>query len=448
MPEGNTSPVERLCEALADDIQMGRLAPGDRLPAHRDLAYRLNVAVGTITKSYAQLERRGLVRSVRGRGVFVAYSPSQGGMLIDLSHNAPPTAITERLFVKTLNSVVRRIGVGLVATYPPALGHDEHRLMIAQWFRSLGVSVEPGRLILTGGAHAAVSLAIAAGCGTGGTIFTEAFTYPGVLALTRELGINVVGVAMDEEGMRPDALDEALRLKGPGPAMVYVTPTLQNPTTATMGRQRREAIVRLCRKHDVLIIEDDVYALGHEPHEPALAELAPERTFYANSFSKTLNPALRLGGLVAPEALFPRVAGLAQAHMLMVSPILCAVAQQWVMDDIAQTMTAAIREESRRRRRLATAALGGIPHRIGEDGYHLWVPMGVQTARGMEQSCRAAGVLVTPADAPLVVSDAKMGGIRLCIGGPSLPDLRTALDQVTRILRSAISDWPREIAPR
>lgn len=439
MPPGKASPVDRLCEALADDIQMGVLTPGDRLPAHRDLAFRLNIAVGTVTKSYAQLERRGLLRSVRGRGVFVAYSPSQGGTFIDLSHNAPPAAIGERLFAKTLNGVARRLDARLFGTYPPPLGHDEHRQMMAQWFRSLGVPAEPERLILTGGAHAAVSLALVTGCGTGGTVFTEEFTYPGVLALCRQLGIEVVGVAMDREGMRPDALEQALKLRRPGRAMVYVTPNLQNPTTATMGQQRRQAITRVCRSHDLLVIEDDVYALAHEKHGPALVQLAPERTFYANSFSKTLNPALRLGGLIVPKGLFSRAAELARAHMVMVSPILCAVAQQWVMDGVADTLVSAIREESRRRRRLATGALGGIPHDAGEDGYHLWIPMDRRMAHGVEQSCHATGVLVTPAEAPLAIPEASSAGIRLCIGGASLPDLRTGLDQVARILHSTIS---------
>ncbi|MDT8871263.1 aminotransferase class I/II-fold pyridoxal phosphate-dependent enzyme [Komagataeibacter rhaeticus] len=79
--------------------------------------------------------------------------------------------------------------------------------------------------------------------------------------------------------------------------MLYVTPTMHNPTTATMDLARRQDVVRLCRAHDALIIEDDVYHCVADDTLPALVTLAPERTFHVSSLSKTLSPGLRIGTL-------------------------------------------------------------------------------------------------------------------------------------------------------
>ncbi len=103
------SAAERLARALADDIVEGRLAGGDRLPAHRDLADRLQIGRGSVTRAYALLERRGLTRSVRGRGTFVASQQAQAGEDIDLSSNAPPAAISARVLARTLTGIARSI---------------------------------------------------------------------------------------------------------------------------------------------------------------------------------------------------------------------------------------------------------------------------------------------------------------------------------------------------
>jgi len=103
------SPAERLVAALADDVIEGSLSTGERLPAHRDLAYRLGIGLGTVTKACAVLERRGLVRSVHGRGTFVAALQARSGPAIDLSINTPPRMLSERLLARTLVAVSRRI---------------------------------------------------------------------------------------------------------------------------------------------------------------------------------------------------------------------------------------------------------------------------------------------------------------------------------------------------
>lgn len=433
LTEDATPPSERLVTALAEDILEGRLETGDRLPAHRDLADKLGIGVGTVTKAYAILERRGLVRSVKGSGTFVALVQTRRGTLIDLSRNAPPAVMTERLLARTLTALAKRVDSGLFNDYPPLGGHDEHRRLLAHWFAGVGMDADPRQLVLTSGAHHAVAVALSVTCGAQGTLFTEAQTYPGVIALARHQGVPLVGVAMDGEGLMPEALDRALATKKAGRAALYVTPTMQNPTTATMGRTRREDIVAVCRAHDVSIIEDDVYTLAADANLPPLAMLAPERTFYANSMSKTLNPTLRIGGLVAPASMYEASITALQATAIMVSPLSCAFMEQWLTDGTAQAVSQAIQVESDRRTALARQMLGGLMRERDHRGYHVWLPMRAQEAQRLEHAARALGVLITPPASTSANPEAEDGGIRLCLGSPSMAELSTALGAIARL---------------
>ncbi len=434
-PVEEGSSCNRLVSALSADILAGRIDVGARLPAHRDLAWRLGIGLGTVTKAYGVLERRGLVRSTKGSGTFVSATESRRGPLVDLSRNAPPAVMTERLLARSLAAVARRVDASLFNDYPPAAGHGQYRRELARWFRRLGMDADPARLLLTTGAQHALSIAFATACGSRGTLFVETQTYPGAIALARHLGIRLAMVAMDEEGLAPDALDRALARRRPGNAAVYVTPTMQNPTTSTMSRARRVAIAAICRARDVTIIEDDVYTLRADAMLPPLATLAPERTLYANSLSKTLNPSLRIGGLVAPDSLFDRAEAALLATGLTVSPLSCAVMEQWILDGTADAVSGAIEEEARRRNGVARASLADAMRHPTHNGYHVWIPLKRQDAERLDLAAQAMGILVTPPAATAAGPEAEGAGIRLCIGAPSSSELTSALGSIAGLLK-------------
>ncbi len=443
------SPCDRLVAALAEDILEGHLASGDRLPPHRDLSWKLDIGLGTVTRAYGILERRGLVRTIKGSGTFVAAAERRRGPEIDLSRNVPPSVLTERLLARTLNAVAKRVDADLFNTYPPAVGHDEFRRQMARWFARAGLEAAPGRLLLTNGAQHALSLAFATVAEPGRALFFEEQSYPGAIALARQTGRPVKGIAIDNEGMRPEALDRALSA-APSGSVVYLQPTMHNPTTATMSLARRQAIVEVCRKNDCWIIEDDVYALGANGRRPPLAMLAPERTLYVNSLSKTLSPGLRLGGLVVPETLFAHAEEVIYATAMTPPPMSCALMEQWLIDGTADAISQAIETESRKRRDLALSTLGDaavIPH---ETGFHLWLPMSHNDAERLVLAAETLGVRITPPDTTRADDDAEPTtcGIRLCIGTMPLPDLRQALEAITSLLaqmRAAGSEAPRRL---
>ena len=127
----------------------------------------------------------------------------------------------------------------------------------------------------------------------------EALTYPGIRSVAAHLRVNLAAVAMDQEGLIPQSFEDAcLRTK---PKALYCTPTLQNPTTATLSTARRHAIVDIARRYQVPIIEDDAYGALPVAPLPPLASLAPELVYHIAGLAKCVAPALRIAYLVAPE---------------------------------------------------------------------------------------------------------------------------------------------------
>lgn len=420
---------ERLAVALAEDLAEARVEAGARLPAHRDLAWRLGVGIGTVTRAYGVLERRGLVRSERGRGMFVAVGECPTRPRIDLSVNAPPQVFADRLLAATFAALARDVSAEAFARYRPPIGDLEHRRTIARWLAEHRFSAPVERLILTNGAQHALAVAFAVGAREGRRLVTEAVTYPGALTCARHAAMVTTAVALDGEGMRPDALDEALAggTRTGHRGVVYVTPTLHNPTTATMGGGRRRDLVAIARAHDALIVEDDVYSLFTPPDLPTLAELAPERTIYVNGLSKTLNPGLRLGLLVAPPRLVEAAAAGLSATSSMAAPIACMVMERWVLDGTAASVGASIRREAATRSALAREILPGVVAPQAHAGFHVWLPMPPVAAERLARRAERAGIGVTPPSAVMVDPDDGPSGLRLCLGVPTRGDLERAL---------------------
>ncbi|WP_448680649.1 aminotransferase-like domain-containing protein [Pseudomonas nicosulfuronedens] len=438
LAEIDASAAERLVLALADDIIEGRLQGGDRLPAHRDLAWQLEVGLGTVTKAYAALERRGLVRSVKGRGMFVAIREAHEDRLIDLSANVPPAMLSARLLARTLAGVARKIDADHLNLYSPPAGHLEHRRLLARWLETLGVRVDPANLALTSNARQAISLAFDLACGPHGVILTERVTYPGAISLARRKGYRMQGIAIDAQGMVPEALAETLEDVAASSRAVYLTPTLHNPTTATMGMARRQAIVEVCRKAGAWIIEDGVYALG-PPTAPALAALAPERVFHVNGLSKSIGPGLRIGLLALPGQMVEAAQDLLQDIPMAPSPLSCAVVEEWLSSGVIASVPQDLRHEARRRSSLAVSLLGGVQFVAHPDAYHLWVPMPRDAADQLAAAAASVGIRVTPPESVMVDAGDPASGIRLCLGGPSLEDVTQGLTLLGKLMKGTQS---------
>jgi DNA-binding transcriptional MocR family regulator len=256
-------------------------------------------------------------------------------------------------------------------------------------------------------------------------------TYPGLLALAAHLGIQVVPAAMDSEGLIPEAFDAVC--KNHRPKALYCTPTLHNPTTATMPLERRKHIVDIARRNEVRIIEDDAYgALPRSPELP-LAALAPDLTFYVGGLAKCLSPALRIAYLVLPDGrLAARAANAVRAFSGMASPVTASIATRWIEDGTAHAVLAAIRAEAATRQQTARRIL---PAAITKpDCFHAWLalPEG-WTAAALASRARAEGVGLVTADAFAIARAPE--AVRIGLGAPrAIDDLALGLEIIADLL--------------
>ena len=203
-----------------------------------------------------------------------------------------------------------------MAYYPQQLGALELREYTAAKLKAdRGFTVDPGEIALTNGSGEALGLVIQALTNPGDVVLAEEFVYMGTTAQLRRFGADVRGVAIDDGGIIPEALDEqitALVAKGEQPKYLYVIPEHQNPTGSTLSAERRKAILAIAHKHKMPILEDDCYVdLRYKGDvQPAFRALDDSGiVVYVASYSKLLAPGLRLGYFTASAELMRRALG-------------------------------------------------------------------------------------------------------------------------------------------
>jgi len=272
-------------------------------------------------------------------------------------------------------------------------GLPEHRAAGAAWTARYGLTVDPENILVCNGAQHAACCCLAALARPGHRIAVETLSYPGFLKLAAPHNLQVVPVAMDEHGMLPDRLDALCRAHAIH--AVYLMPSVHNPTSGCMPPERREALAALARKHDLLIIEDDAYALTMPQRPLPLAAHAPERTLFLAGLTKTLAPALRIGYLAAPPHTSQVLAQAITASIRMTPPITAAIAAHWITSGIADAVQKAKQTESAQRQTLARSILGQHQPISHPHNYFLWLPLPEPwTAQSFEQAALEHGVNV------------------------------------------------------
>jgi DNA-binding transcriptional MocR family regulator len=426
-PEISRRPGPRyvaIAEALADDAAAGRLRPGTRLPTHRELADRLGVTVGTVTRAYAEAARRGLVSGEVGRGTFVRGAAEMGAPdppagLVDLSVNHPPPLPGEAgiPLARTLAEMARRRDLLELLAYPPEGGAAEHREAGARWIRGAGLPAAPEQVLVSSGSQHGMTAVFSALVRPGDVVATEAVTYPGMRSLAGLLHLRLLGLPMDRDGLLPDAFERACR--GGSVKALYAIPTLQNPTASVMPEARRREVARIADAHGVVVVEDDVHSHLLEDAPRPLACFAPERTVYLTGTAKTLAPGLRVGFVHAPRALVPRLAAAIRATTWMAPPLTAEIAATWIRDGTAEAIVRRRRKEAAARHKLAAEALSGFDFDSHPAAYHLWLHLPEQWRReAFADAARHRGVLVAPPTA-FAVSRSIPDAVRVCLGGPS-----------------------------
>lgn len=418
-----------IAEALAEDIRTGRLTPGARLPTQRALADALDLNFTTVSRGYVEAHKRGLIEGRVGQGTFVV-DPARSGHPgaaagatrigpVDFTMNLPPEPDTSALQARMQASFADLSGdLANLLRYQGFGGTDADKEAALRWLRGRGIGTARERLLICPGTHSALFSVLGQVARPGDTICAERITYPGIRSLSAHLGLRLVDLPMDRYGVDPDAFAAACTKVAP--KAIYLNPLLQNPTTATLPRSRREAIIAVARRYAVAIIEDDAYARICPAPPPSFAELAPEITYYVAGVAKCLGAGLRLAFLVTPSArtTLP-LAGALRAATVMASPIATALTTRWIMDGTAEAIVQFVREESAARQRIAASLLPAGTYTADPHGFHVWITLPAGWTRSAFASQgRSAALGVVSSDA-FCVAGTPPEAVRLCLGGPS-----------------------------
>ena len=429
--------------ALQADIDSGEVKPGMRLLPQRDMAQRLKLSVGTISKAYAEAEQRGLISGEVGRGTFVQRRrPEPRGLgpsetTINLALNVPPYTGEDDVIASVLAEIVADGEMSNMLGYLPHQGLRRHREAMVVWLTSLGVTADADHLFITHGGQHALSIALGMVARPGDMVLTESYTYSGMLALSAQSGYRLHGVATDAAGLIPESLDRAFAETGA--RVLYCMPTLQTPTGSVMPPERRKTIAGIVRRHDAYLLEDDAYGYLLSPPLPPLSQLIPERSFYIVSFAKCLAPGLRIAAMIAPEAFRDRSINALRATGWMAVPVMAEVVARLVHNGGLARQARLKRDKAAARAAIVRRILQAwLPAATTAPGFHIWLPLPAgRTLAALIAQAAQAGITLAP-PGTLQRMERETLGVRLCLGAPATEaDLERALVEIRRILEMA-----------
>ncbi|KVE01548.1 PLP-dependent aminotransferase family protein [Burkholderia anthina] len=475
----------QLAQALRDAVRRGDVRPGDTLPSTRLLAASLQVARGTVVDAYAQLIAEGFLESRGGAGTRVAHAlaepppgngpespapgpdpmrdglPEPAATLARLAREfsplpAMPFAISVPVGLTAPDDIWRRLGnrlrargAGAPSGYADPQGALPLREAIADYVRrSRSVRCDAGQVVITSGTQQGLHLASQVLLGEHDRAWVENPAYRGITALLESTGRRdaMVRVPVDADGLDVDA---GIRL-APDARAAFVTPSHQYPLGMPLSMARRNALLAWARTHRAWVVEDDYDSeLRYEGYPfPSLQGLAPDRVIYLGTFSKILFPSLRLGYVIAPDALVPAFCG-ARVLMDRHAPtadqhVLAAFIAEGHLDRHIRRVRGVYAEQ----RALLIDTLGArLPRerawvQPGDQGMHvvLWLAQGIDDLDVVARAARA-GVAVR-AVSPMFAPGTARPGLVLGFGGFGRAQIEAAAQRLADVV-SSVESRPR-----
>lgn len=462
----NKEPLFRQVEkALATAMASGDLAAGARLPSERALAERLGVSRTTAMNAYRELEARGLVRGRVGRGTFVSAGGRAAGDA-PFAWHGKVSVTAQRTLDPTLRGLAQEPGPDVISFAPgsPALdrfplaavraltaevmerdadaalglgpteGQPRLRAALA---RRLGA--RPENMLIVSGAQQGLDLIARCLLDPGDCAIVDRPGYVGAIQTFRAAGVHVAG--WDITRADPDELESLIqRLR---PKLLYTNPTLQNPTGRTLPLAVRRDVLTLAARYRLPVIEDETYrdlSFGPSP-PPSLRELDEHGlVIQVGTFSKSLAVGLRLGWLVAPEAVVDQLTLVKQRCDLFGAGLFQLVAAEMLTRGIYDTHLAALRAEHARRYGAMERALerhlppGTLAWRPVQGGLYLWARTGNSIdSRLLAQRALASGVAIVHGEA-FYPDGAGRHEFRLCFASNPPRAIAVGIERLARVI--------------
>lgn len=439
-----------LSRALREAIRAGVLQPGAQLPPVRDLAWTLKVTPGTVARAYQIATQEGLLAATVGRGTFVAASAPRFGPTQALTLDRTPALVSGRIdlrsprlpdvgqgeaFAAILGSLADRIRTDWL-DYATAESDAPLRQAVVEAMAGRDVGpLDADDVALTHGGQNAITMILQC-CLRGDRpgVLIEDLAYPGFRYAAKLARAEVHGVEIDQHGLRPDALEAACRRFGP--QVLCLTTEAQNPTTARMPAGRRAEVAALARAFDLQVIEDDCYTT-FAPTLAAIRGLAPERTWFVGSISKTVSAALRFGWVLCPPGMGHTGRLTAQHSFFSLSRPVGDLCLGLLTSGMAATLHQRANAAFAERLEVVVATLGA--HDLAwQPGLHfvfLRLPSGWRASTFLRMA-EAAGILLRSADEYAMTHGRAPHAVRLAINGcVPVPQMAEACQRLDALLR-------------
>lgn len=432
-------------DALAGDIRSGRLAPGTRLPTHRELASREGLALATASRVYAELAAMGLVSGETGRGTFVRDTalPSAHGIdqqavaadLIDLNFNAPALAEQGDLMRQALRDLASQGDISALLRYQPHAGRPRERAAVAEHLHTRGLDITAEQVLIVNGAQHGLAVTTLGLLQPGDIVAVDALTYPGFKVLAQTNHLEFVSVPAKGSGTDLDALEELCSTR-PVRA-IYTMPTMHNPLGWVSPISWRRRLAAIARRHSLLVIEDAAYAFLADDPPPPMAALLPESTIYISGLSKSVATGLRFGFVSAPDEFVGPIERAIRATTWNTPAVLTAIATGWLNDGTVDHLEAAKRIDAQQRNAIAREILANHQVVGHPSSYFLWLLLPTEVrADQIAAELLRQGIAVSTAE-PFATTKDSPQALRLALGSVKIEALRTAL----RCVADTIEDY-------
>ncbi len=451
----------QLYEHLKSLITVGQLEEDCKLPTIRSFAEYLGVNNVTVVNAYKMLEDNKLVYKKVGSGTFVMplkdeinlesdaltvsdeieYDCEREGYedAINLSTASPdPKLFPVRDFRRVLNEVLERDG-GSAFMYHESMGYKPLRESIAQYLPASGIRADADDIHIISGAQQGIDIISRVLLTNGDYAFVESPTYNGAVAVFKSRGAKIVEIPLLEDG--PDMKELEKRLKLIKPKFIYVMPNFQNPTGCTYSERKRKYLLLLCRKYDVMVVEDDYMSdLSYidQRARPLKGLDNEDRVVYIKSFSKIFMPGLRVGYLIIPGSIRERVTNVKHITDISTSGLMQRVLDIYFRSGIWDRHLDYMKREYSVRYLEAVRAvkkyLRGASFTQPYGGLNLWIrlPEGVGSGELFEQ-CKKRNVLITPGTVFIKAAEGEQY-IRISFAGAGLEQITEGISIIGQVM--------------
>lgn len=470
--QGKSPAYIQIKNYFKDMILKGMLLKDEKLPSTRELADILNVSRNTIINSYEFLEDEGYIHIEKGRGAFVNHIhvhslqkwslrwkdqiteyAKESEKLDVIKHEIvyekgmisfKSIAPDENLFnIEDLKrAFLNRIALegNKLINYGYAIGYKPLIEYLIQYMESKGINTEKKSILVTNGFTEGMDIMLASITRPGDNVITENPTHNTVIKLMKLHGLNIIGIDMDKDGMKIDLLRE--KLKKNKVKLCYLIPSYHNPTSIVTSSSKREEIYNILKEFSVPIIEDgfneELRYTGSHIAPIAALQGQGNSVVYIGSFSKILFPGLRIGWILADDALISILESVKRSRNIHTSSLDQAILYEYLKEGNLEKYIKSIRKEYKKKYEFAlNCAKKNIPYSdiYGEGGMHIFIKLRGIDAREVLKECVYKNVIFTPGDIFYVDGGGK-NTLRLGISRNSLEEI----DKGFKIIGDAITD--------